>query len=77
MWSFMDLIRNFFTHKDYLPEADRLPGTLFTPLHFATSACWIGLIVLVCLWLRKKEVEKMSLSEEQLLKNVEKVIKRG
>ena len=55
MWSFMDLIRNFFTHKDYLPAADRLPGTLFTPLHFSTSACWIGLIVLVCLWLRKKE----------------------
>lgn len=55
MWSFTDLICNFFTHKDFLPPADQLPGTLFTPLHFVTSACWIGLIVLVCVLLRKKE----------------------
>lgn len=54
MWSFTDLICNFFTHKDFLPPADQLPGTLFTPLHFAVSACWIALIVLGCLFLRKK-----------------------
>ena len=55
MWSFTNLIRNFFTHKDFLPAAKLLPGTLFTPLHFVTSACWLGLIVLACLLLRKKE----------------------
>ena len=55
MWSFGNLIQNFFTHKDFLPPADQLPGTLFTPLHFVTSTCWIGLIVLVCVLLRKKE----------------------
>lgn len=55
MWTIMDLIRNFFTHKDFLPAADRLPGTLFTPLHFLTSVCWIALIVLACILLRKKE----------------------
>jgi len=54
MWTFMDLIRNFFTHKDFLPAADCLPGTLFTPLHFAVSACWVALIVLVCFLLRRK-----------------------
>lgn len=54
MWSFTDLLQNFFTHKDFLPPAAELPGTLFTPLHLVTSACWIGLIVLGCLWLRKK-----------------------
>lgn len=54
MWTMMDLIRNFFTHKDFLPGAEQLPGTLFTPLHFLVSACWIGLIVLVCILLRKK-----------------------
>ena len=54
MWSFTDLICNFFTHKDFLPPADQLPGTLFTLLHFAVSACWITLIVLGCLLLRKK-----------------------
>jgi hypothetical protein len=55
MWTFADLIRNFFTHKDFLPGADKLPGTLFTPLHFAASACWITLIVLTCVFLRKKK----------------------
>lgn len=55
MWTVMDLIRNFFTHKDFLPGADKLPGTLFTPLHFLVSGCFLALIVLVCLWLRKKE----------------------
>ena len=55
MWSLTDLIRNFFTHKDFLPAAKLLPGTLFTPLHFVTSVCWLGLIVLACALLRKKE----------------------
>lgn len=55
MWTFADLIRNFFTHKDFLPGADQLPGTLFTPLHFAASACWITLIVLTCVFLREKK----------------------
>lgn len=54
MWSFANLIQNFFTHKDFLPTAAKLPGTLFTPLHFVTSTCWIALIVLGCLLLRKK-----------------------
>ena len=55
MWSFTDLLCNFFTHKDFLPQASQLPGTLFTPLHFIVSACWIALIVFACLLLRKKE----------------------
>ena len=55
MWTVTDLIRNFFTHKDFLPGADKLPGTLFTPLHFVVSGCFLALIVLVCVWLRKKE----------------------
>lgn len=55
MWSLGKLIENFFTHKDFLPSADRLPGTLFTPLHFLVSACWVGLIALTCVLLGKKE----------------------
>lgn len=54
MQSIIDLLQNFFTHKDFLPPADQLPGTLFTPMHFAASACWIALIVLVCILLRNK-----------------------
>ena len=56
MWTIMDLIRNFFTHKDFLPTANLMPGTLFTPLHFLASAFWVGLIILACFLLcRKKE----------------------
>lgn len=55
----MDLLQNFFTHKDFLPAADKLPGTLFTPLHFVASACWIALIVLACLLLRKKSEDTL------------------
>ena len=54
MWTIMDLVRNFFTHKDFLPPADQLPGTIFTPLHFLVAACWFALIVLICVLLRKK-----------------------
>ena len=59
MWSFMDLLQNFFTHKDFLPSADLLPGTLFTPLHFMVSACWIALIVILCLHLRNKSEDTL------------------
>ncbi len=57
MWSFGDLIRNFFTHKDFLPPADRLPGTMFTPLHFLFSLMCISL-VLLGVWLLSKKEEK-------------------
>lgn len=32
------LRKHFFTHKDSLPPREEIPGTLFTPLHFAFSA---------------------------------------
>lgn len=54
MWTLLDLIKNFFTHKDFLPSADQLPGTLFTPLHFMVAAGWVALIVVACVLLRKK-----------------------
>lgn len=60
MWTFADLIRNFFTHKDFLPGADKLPGTLFTPLHFLASAGWIALIVLTCVFLHKKKEQTIK-----------------
>ena len=43
------LIPNFFTHKDFLPKADKLAGTLFTPLHFAFSAVFLLLVILLAL----------------------------
>ncbi len=60
MWSIMDLIRNFFTHKGFLPSADKLPGTLFTPLHIVASVCWIALIMLTCVFFRKKDEKTLQ-----------------
>lgn len=48
------LIKNFFTHKDFLPSADAIPGTLFTPLHFAFSAFCLVLAVVLCVRLSSK-----------------------
>jgi hypothetical protein len=42
---FVDLVKNFFTHKDFLPPANEIPGTMFTPLHFVFSAIVLALII--------------------------------
>ncbi|MBQ9131905.1 MAG: YwaF family protein [Clostridia bacterium] len=55
MWNFSDLLKNFFTHKDFLPSADQIPGTMFTPLHFAFSALCITAVILGAILLSKKE----------------------
>jgi hypothetical protein len=54
MWSISELIQNFFTHKDFLPSADKMPGTMFTPLHFLFSACCVVLVVALALFAAKK-----------------------
>ncbi len=48
------LLRNFFTHKDFLPPASELAGTLFTPLHFAFSAVVLVFIIFGAIALSKK-----------------------
>ncbi len=48
MWTIRDLLQNFFTHKDFLPTSDQIPGTMFTPLHFIFSGLCILLVVLGC-----------------------------
>ncbi len=55
MWTFSDLIRNFFTHKDFLPPSEQLPGSLFTPLHFAFAALCLALVVFFVIILSKKD----------------------
>lgn len=54
MWTFCDLIKNFFTHKDFLPPSEQLPGTLFTPLHFTVSALWVAAIAALCACAKRK-----------------------
>lgn len=60
------LFQNFFTHKDFLPPAKRLAGTLFTPLHLAFSA----ILVCVILYL----VHHFSKKSETTLRRVFTVI---
>lgn len=55
MWTIENLLQNFFTHKDFLPPAGELPGTLFTPLHFVFSLCCIAIVVASCLLCAKKD----------------------
>ena len=54
MWTLSDLLKNFFTHKDFLPSADQLPGTLFTPLHLIVAVLCFGAVILLGVMLAKK-----------------------
>ncbi|MBQ9162721.1 MAG: YwaF family protein [Clostridia bacterium] len=45
MDSLSGLLKNFFTHKDFLPPASEIAGTMFTPLHFAFAAVVLALII--------------------------------
>ncbi len=50
-----ELIRNFFTHKDYLPPADQWPGTLFTPMQIIFCGMVAVGIGFACFHCAKKE----------------------
>ncbi len=50
----LELFRLFFTHKDFLPPADKLMGTIFTPLHFAVAAFYFSLVIVLGLYFSKK-----------------------
>lgn len=54
MWSFGDLISNFFTHKDFLPSPDKIPGTMFTPLHFVFAAICLTIVLFFCFFISKR-----------------------
>jgi len=57
--TFTDLLKNFFLHKDFLPSAEEIPGTLFTPLHLTFSLLCTAAVIMLCCWLRKKEESKL------------------
>ena len=60
MWTIADLLQNFFTHKDYLPAPDKLPGTLFTPLHFVFALLFVALVAFACVRCRKLGEQKLK-----------------
>jgi len=54
MMTFGELWENFFTHKDFLPSAEQMPGTMFTPLHVIFSLICIAVTVVAVIILSKK-----------------------
>ena len=55
------LLKNFFTHKDFIAEdvrAGLVPGTLFTPLHFIFSAIVLAIVIVGSVWLGRKKNDK-------------------
>ncbi len=61
MKDFGYLLKNFFTHKDFIAEdvrAGLVPGTLFTPLHFIFSAIIFAIVVVGAVLLGRKKNEK-------------------
>lgn len=52
------LIKNFFTHKDFLPPASELWGTMFTPLHIGFAVFWLALVIFFGILVGKKMDEK-------------------
>ena len=46
MQTFSFLLKNFFTHKDFLPPASEIPGTLYTPLHLVFAAAILAVVIL-------------------------------
>lgn len=59
--SILDLFANFFTHKDFLPPANEIPGTLFTPLHIIVSIIAFALVVASAIILSKIDRKKMKI----------------
>lgn len=51
------VLKNFFTHKDFL-DRDMLIGTMFTPLQFVMSAIVLGLVIFFAILIKKKYSEK-------------------
>ncbi len=55
MKDFGYLIKNFFTHKDFLAPAHELPGTMFTPLHFIFAGLILALVIIATILVSKRE----------------------
>ncbi len=56
---YKEVLRHFFTHKDYLPKREKWPGTLFTPLQIVFCS-------LVAMLIGYASVYSASLSEDEL-----------
>ena len=59
--SFSELLSYFFTHKDFLPPANELPGTMFTPLHFVFAAVLLAVIIIAAIVTAKQDESTIRL----------------
>ena len=75
MRSFGYLIENFFTHKDKLAPAEELPGTMFTPLHFAISAIILAAVIVFAVLIRKSKLIKPTFIALWAVASVFEVVK--
>ena len=57
--TFSELLKNFFTHKDFLPSADKIPGTLFTPLHLVFATVCLAAVIFFAVFVAKKSEKTM------------------
>lgn len=55
MVTFGYLIKNFFTHKDYLVPASSLPGTIYTPMQLVYTAVVFAIVVSSALYVAKRK----------------------
>ncbi len=44
------LLENFFTHKDFLPPAGEIAGTMFTPLHIVFALIMAAITAVACVF---------------------------
>ena len=62
MHTLSDLLKNFFTHKDFLPPASELAGTMFTPLHFIFAGIVLAIVIIGALVLAKKSEKTIRIT---------------
>ena len=62
MHTLSDLLKNFFTHKDFLPPASELAGTMFTTLHFIFAGIVLAIVIIGALVLAKKSEKTIRIT---------------
>ena len=62
MHTLSDLLKNFFTHKDFLSPASELAGTMFTPLHFIFAGIVFAIVIIGALVLAKKSEKTIRIT---------------
>ena len=62
MHTLSDLLKNFFMHKDFLPPASELAGTMFTPVHFIFAGIVFAIVILGALVLSKKSEKTIRIT---------------